>query len=76
MLKLLAVSFLGLFGDPTYLWRVGVCLAAGAGVTVLIYLFWPGVLPVWPGAVTLLVAAAIGVLWEWRARSSERGRLR
>lgn len=76
MLKLLAVAFLGFFGDPSYLWRVGVCLLAGAVAVVVAYLLWPGVLPLWPGAVTMFAVAAIGVLWEWRSSVLEQGRLK
>jgi hypothetical protein len=71
VLKLLAVSLLGLFGDATYLWRIALCLAAGAGATVLGYLLWPGVLPIWPGVLTMLAAVALGLLWEWGASNSE-----
>ena len=70
-LRLLAVSFVGLFGDPTYLWRVSVCLLAGVAGTALTYWLYPAVLPIWPGAVLILGAAAIGATWERCARSSD-----
>jgi hypothetical protein len=76
VLKLFAVSFLSIFGDPTHLWRVGICLVVGAGATMLTYIFWPGVLPIWPGAVMVIGAVAIGMLWEWHAGNSVDTRLK
>jgi hypothetical protein len=74
--KLLVVSFIGILGDPTYLWRVAVCVGAGVGVTVLTYLLWPGVLPTWPGAVLVGGATALGLVWEWSASRSEENTLK
>jgi hypothetical protein len=74
MLKNLVVVVLALFGDPTYLARFGVSLLVGVCLVALGYwLVLPQVLPMWPGVVTLIFAAIVGVAWEIHASStSER----
>jgi hypothetical protein len=76
LLKLLSVSFLALFGDPTYLARVATCLVAGALITAVAYWLWPTTLTVWPGGVVMVGAAVVGVAWEWRAEKAAEKTLR
>jgi hypothetical protein len=70
LLRLPAVSFLALIGDPGHLSRVWLCLLAGVGATVGLYWLSPAVLPLWPGLATIAAAAAIGGFWEWRAQKA------
>lgn len=73
MLRYLAVVLLALFGDPAYLARVWVALLAGACLVAVGYwLALPQILPMWPGVVTILVAAGIGVAWEIHASNASR----
>jgi hypothetical protein len=73
MLRYLALIVLALLNDPTYLARVWVALLIGACLVALGYwLALPLVLPMWPGLVTVLVAAAIGVVWEIHASNASR----
>ena len=73
MFRHLVVVVLALFGDPTYLARFWVSLLVGACLVALGYWFvLPQVLPMWPGVVTLLVAAVVGVAWEIHASSTSR----
>ena len=73
MLRYLSVVVLALFGDPTYLARVWAALLAGSCLVALGYWFaLPKILPMWPGVVTILLAAGIGVAWEIRASNASK----
>ena len=71
LLKLLTVATFGMLGDPAHHWRLAICMLVGAVATVVLYWKWPGVLPMWPGALLLVGAGVVGAAWEWLA--SERG---
>lgn len=71
MLRHLVVVVLALFGDPTYLARVWVSILMGAVLVAMGYwFFFPRVLPMWPGAVAILIAAVVGVAWEHASSTS------
>jgi hypothetical protein len=74
MLRYLVIVVLAWFGDPSYLVRFWLSLLVGAGAVALGYWFaLPQVLPMWPGVITVLVAAAVGVAWELHASSISKG---
>jgi hypothetical protein len=73
LFKLLGLSIFALAGETGHLWRLWLCVLAGAAITVAMYWLSPAVLSLWPGVATLSGAVGVGTVWEWRAyKSAER----
>ena len=73
MLKHLVIALLAFIGDPTYLMRFWISVVLGGCLVAFVYWLVPGELPMWPGAVVLLLAAATGVAWEYLAANTMKG---
>jgi hypothetical protein len=73
MLKHLLVALFAIVGDVGSM-RFFAALAASFALAAIGYwLALPRVLPLWPGLVTVLVGAVVGLLWEHTARRSSGG---
>jgi len=76
LFRLISVAALAIVGDPTHMGRFVACLVLGAFATAATYWLYPAPLSIWPGVLIMLSAAAIGVVWEWRAEKTKEGTLR